>query len=249
MLLPFVARPLNSPWGAHYLSEKACWVNQSRRTLNVVTAQFVSSLLPDSFNSLLCNALNCEVDGERPTHFVMLHGDIAPQDSWLDMMLDEIEATGVDILSAVVPIKSLDCDDTSTAIGTLAGRDSKFRRITTSETLNQLPATFGPADVCEGDERLLLNTGLMAIDLRRPWVKAWLKTGGFRLESHAWEQDDGQWKSICLPEDWLCSWDAQTKFGATVAATTKVRLIHYGDAGYANRYPNTTNAKRELAAA
>lgn len=246
MILPFVARPLYSPWGAHYQAEKAWYTNQSVRDLNMMTGQSVSSLLPDAFNTLMCNALNMDMDGEKATHFVMVHGDIAPQEHWLSMMLDESEATGVDILSAVVPIKVVGCDDTSTAIGTLNGRYSDFRRITTKETLIQLPPTFGPEDCCVGDERLLLNTGLMVVDLRKPWIEDWLAGGGFRLESHAWKCPDGKWKSICIPEDWSFSYDAQVKYGARVAATTKVRLIHYGEAGYANRYPASTE-KLELA--
>jgi predicted O-methyltransferase YrrM len=131
-------------------------------------------------------------------------------------------------------------DDTSTAVGTLNKRDSKFRRLTTAECL-RLPETFFPEDVCVGDEKLLLNTGCMVIDLRQDWVKPWFASGGFRFETDCWLQENGEWKSILLPEDWLMSWDAQTKFGAKVAATTKIRLIHYGETGYANRYPRVAN--------
>lgn len=234
-MLPFLARPLYNGCGAHYLSEKAFWSGQSTRAMPILTGQVVSSLLPDAFNSLMCHALNFIEDGQRATHFVMLHGDIAPQEGWLTILLDEMEETGVDVLSAVVPIKSIELDTTSTAVGKLDGRYSKFRRISTEESM-LLPKTFFPGDVCAFGEKLLLNTGLLGIDLRKPWVTEWFASGGFRFETHAW-QENGEWTSMCLPEDWLFSWDAQTKYGAKVAATTKIRLLHFGDLGFENRRP------------
>ncbi len=237
-MYPFLARPMYNPTGIHYLSEKMFYTNQSSRPMKIMTGQNVSSLLPDSFNSNFCMALNGDGE-ERPTHFVMLHGDIVPQNCYLSMLLDECEAIGADIISAVVPIKSMEHDKTSTAIGILNGRNSRFRHISSAEAA-EVPPTFTAKDLdhAEGD-KLLVNTGLMAIDLRKPWVKEWFKSGGFRLESHAWQDEEtGKWRSLCLPEDWLMSWDAQTKFGATVvAATTKIRLLHYGEAGFENRRP------------
>ncbi len=245
MIYPFIGRPLYSPMGAHYLSEKQFYTNQSSRAMAMMTGQNVSSLLPDSFNSLLCMALNGDGE-EKPTHFVMLHGDIAPQNCWLSMMLDEAERIDADILSAVIKIKTEKEDKTSTAIGVLDGRYSKFRHIS-SEEAAQLPPTFTAKDIGEGT--LLVNTGLMVIDLRKPWVTEWFKSGGFRLESHAWQEESGEWKALCLPEDWLMSWDAQTKFGAkVVAATTKVRAIHFGETGFENRRPMSMPPKVGAAA-
>lgn len=235
-MLPYIARPLYHSCGSHYLSEKASWVGQSSVGMTVLTGHVVSSILPDAFNTLLTNALNHDDAEGKVTHFVMLHGDIAPQDGWLSILLSEMEATGVDVLSAVVPIKIVDADDTSTAVGVLDGRRTHFRRLTTADAL-ALPETFTGSDVCSGDEKLLINTGLMAIDLRKPWIEDWMDTGGFRFETHSWRDPGQERKSICLPEDWLFSWDVQMKFCAKVAATTKVRLVHYGEAGFANRYP------------
>ncbi len=238
MLLPFMARPLYGAFGTHYKSEQAYYSFATCKGLVSLQAHSVSSLLPDAFNALMVEALNYrdpETD-ESPTHFVMLHGDIAPENWWLDTMLEEIERTGVGILSAVVPIKSLELDDTSTAVGRLNKRFSKFQRMTTADTL-KLPETFFPSDVCEGNDRLLLNTGLMVVDLRQDWVRPWFATGGFRFETDCWQTENGTWRHLTLPEDWLFSFDAQEKYGVKVAATTKVRVIHYGEAGFANRYP------------
>jgi len=236
-LIPFIGRPLYGAFGVHHMSARAYYATATKRCPVAIRGEAVSSLLPDSFNALMCQALNyADMDGVRPTHFVMLHGDIAPQEWWVDILLEEIERTKAGILSAVVPIKSLEIDDTSTAIGVLNGRHSSYRRMTTAECMD-LPETFTGEDVCTGEEKLLLNTGCMAIDLRQDWVRPWMETGGFRLESHCWKNAEGHWQRVTLPEDWLMSWDAQTKFGVKCAATTKIRVIHYGDTGFANRYP------------
>lgn len=222
--------------GTHYLSEKAFYTGQSTRTMQILTGQSVSSLLPDAFNCLLCEAMNFEEGGQKATHFVMLHADIAPQPGWLSILLDEMEATNADIVSAVVPIKDMNTNKTSTAVGVIDGRHSKFRHLLQEEAM-RLPPTFGLNDIghLEGD-RLLVNTGCMAIKLRTPWIESWMDSGGFRLESHGWSED-GKRKQICIPEDWLMSWDVQEKYGAKVVATTKVRLLHFGDTGYENRRP------------
>ncbi len=237
MLLPFVGRPYYNGFGAHYLAEKATWWGQSETPLSLITGQRVSSLLPDAFNSLLCDAFNLDDNGKKATHFLMQHGDIVPQQNWISIMLDEMESHQLDVLSAVSPIKTVDMDDTSTAVGVVDGKNTRFRRLMVAETMD-LPETFFLEDTNhEPDDKLLVNTGLLCIDLRKPWVKEWMLTGGFRFETYIMQKEDGEWHSVCLPEDWLFSWDAQTKFGAKVAATTKVRLIHYGEVGFANRHP------------
>lgn len=242
-ILPFLARPMNRGTGTHYLSEQAFYTGQSTRPMQILTGQSVSSLLPDAFNSLLCEAMNFEENGRKATHFVMMHADIVPTKGWLSALIDEQIASGADVISAVVPIKHVESGKTSTGVGKIDGRHSKFRHILQEEA-GLLPKTFTIDDVGrnEGD-RLLVNTGLMSMSLRNNWIESWMDSGGFRLESHGWSED-GKRKQLCLPEDWLMSWDIQTIYGAKVAATTKVRLLHFGDIGFENRQPEVANVAK-----
>jgi hypothetical protein len=234
MAYPFLAMPLHDPFACHYLAAKALWFWPTNRYPKLFTGQCVSSLLPDAFNQLWQNALELQDEhGERPTHFVMLHGDIVPEKYWVDILIEEMERHNCQIISAVVPIKN-NRDETSTAVGQMIGRESRWRRLQLSE-LAQLPETFSTADVAApgSADKLLVNTGVMACDIRGPWARELARLGGFRLESYMVETE-GKFRSVCLPEDWLFSWDAQ-RLGCKVMATTKISLLHHGNIGYSNR--------------
>ncbi len=226
---PFVAMPLYSPFGLHYLTAKAFYIPAtSCPTKRLGTA--VGSFLPNTFNQLLHSAIE---DPDDLTHFCMIHGDIVPQDWWIDSLIQEMEETGCQVLSAVSPIKTHRHDDTSTAIGVMDGADSVWRRITLSE-IRGLPPTFSIDDIPEvyPGQRLLVNTGLMCVDLRGGWCRKFAETVGFQFQHYS-KLVEGKLRSIDLPEDWLFSWAAHD-FGCKVMATSKVRLAHHGDIGYLN---------------
>lgn len=178
-----------------------------------------SSVLELSFNRFWDKALN-DKEEHGATHAVMLHDDVCPEDGWLDTLLDEMERTGADVISCVVPIKSPE-GLTSTAIGWGTGNPFRpLRRLTMHEVMT-LPETFGREDVTlEGPPDLMVNTGCWIADLRQPWVES----NVFRNVSRR-VKSGGKWKTECLSEDWAFSCDL-VRWGAKVLATRKVKLYH-----------------------
>lgn len=175
------------------------------------------SVLTKTFNMLWAHALNERANGL--THFAMLHADIAPEDWWLDKMLRIMMKHGADVLSAVVPIKSHQ-GLTSTALET----DDEWacRRLTLREVYAMAP-TFT-------DDGLLVNTGLMLVDMRKPWVEQVC----FRFEDDVIKRN-GKWEAVSVSEDWCFSLMAK-KYHARLFATREVALTHTGSA----TYPNTS---------
>lgn len=177
------------------------------------------SVLTQCFNILFSTALTARKDGA--THFCMLHADIAPNDMWLDKMHAIMADKKADVLSAVVPMKN-GLGLTSTALE----RANKWRprRLTMREVFQREP-TFT-------DEKILLNSGLMLIDMRKPWVeKIW-----FRFEDEIIKVND-KFVAVGISEDWCFSMDAK-KLGAKLFATREIGLIHVeGNMSYPNHEP------------
>jgi hypothetical protein len=236
---PFVGVPLYSPYGMHWRTSglraegamKRGADGKFIRARGLAGSVSQCSLLPNSFNALLVAALNMR-KAHGITHLAMLHGDIVPQEYWLDTLLEEMEATGVDAISAVVPIKTHE-GLTSTAIGRTEGGRLKWNRLTMKDVFG-LPETFTINDTPYQDRMLLINTGCLLIDLGKPWVMDWVHGGGFRFETWIDEVEPGEFKATTAPEDWLMSYDI-ARLGGTVAATRKVGLSHLGDFNYTNR--------------
>lgn len=182
-----------------------------------------SSLLTQTFNALWCTALNHRE--ANITHFAMLHSDIEPEGLWIDELIEEMQRTDADIISAVVPMKSND-GLTSTAIDSGGWTP---RRLTMAEVAN-LPQTFEAIDVpWSNGNPLLVNTGCMLVRFDQKWVE----NVCFHIEDKIVRSDDGQFRPLVFPEDWGFSrWANQQ--GLKVMATTKVRLDHLGKA----RFPN-----------
>jgi hypothetical protein len=151
----------------------------------------------------------------------MLHADVVPEDLWLDKMLAIMEDKKADVLSAVIPIKSPD-GMTSTAIES----DDPW-----------LPRRLNMAEVYERartftDPGLLVNSGLMLVDIRSAWVDRIF----FRFEDKI-QESDGEFKARVVSEDWLFSRDAR-KLGAKIYATTEVLVNHMvGVMAYSNGRP------------
>ncbi len=124
-----------------------------------------SSLLPRTFNMLFSEALDLRDKGEV-THFAMLHDDIWPENWWINTLWHEMQASGADVISAVIPIKDSPWWRTSTAIG-LVDDPWVVPRYIRAQDRETLPMTFGPLNVCGPGELLLLNTGCWLADLRR----------------------------------------------------------------------------------
>jgi hypothetical protein len=206
----------------------------------VLRADRGGSLLTSNFNRAWCAALNARAK-HGITHFAMLHADIAAEPGWLDTLLREMELYRADVVSAVVPLKT-EHGVTSTAIGT----PNPFvqRRLTMHEVM-RLPATFGERDTAShfgfasgNSGPLLVNTGCLLADLRKPWAHEVDADGRlkwcFRFENEIrLNRETGEYVSFVASEDWLFSHHL-ADVGAKVYATRKVKAEHIGSHNYPN---------------
>ena len=243
----YVAQPLHSDFGAHMLSSAALWRGATERGLTCICSPSRNSVLPANFNEHLCAAWNFRKK-HGTTHFVMLHGDISAKRGYADALLDELEASGADVISAVVPIKC-PTGETSTAYGGRLSSGRPFTRKLTMHDVYKLPETFGIEDTPWPDKVLLINTGLMAFRLD-PWVREFLLDESFGFETWCEENEDGDIHSQALSEDWRFSlWLA--KHGLRAVVTRKIELDHWGIYPFGNRAPygdQSLNAIQEEAA-
>jgi hypothetical protein len=199
---------------------------KDRRLISVaMEVQSTTSVLPQCFNQMLAIALDARDQG-RVTHLAMAHADIVAEPGWLDVLWSEMWFRGADLISAVVPIKNAS-GRTSTAIGLETDPWAVLRCIRLADRAT-LPPTFGPESVCGPGEVLLVNTGLMLADIRKPW---W---DDFAFEFHTRLRKTSAGRlAECRSEDWAMS-HALHKVGAKVLATWKPRLRHEGSKMYPN---------------
>lgn len=186
--------------------------NASKKGIDTVVKIVNSSFLTRCFNELWCQALNMRKEGV--THFAMVHADIVPENNWLDLLMREMREYNADMVSAIVPIKS-QRGDTSTAYD-FGGFNTV--RLNYRDVNKQLP-TFT-------NENILLNSGLMLIDLSGEWVEKI----HFRVEN-AIVFEEGVFQPRSVSEDWLFSRDAKA-LGAKIYATRNVHMQHWGSAGF-----------------
>lgn len=193
------------------------FASASKRGLLATYSANSFSLLANNFNRLYCAALNLRSAGM--THFAMLHDDILPEHFWLDKLMDQMNETRADVLSVVSPIKTKQ-GLTSTALDTDKYRP---RRLTLKEIHKDYPETFTSDD-------LLLNTGCMLIDIRRPFAdKVW-----FTIDDEI-VCTEGRFEPLVVPEDWNFSRMAKAH-GAKLFATRSVKIRHQGF----NDFPNSS---------
>lgn len=212
-------------YGGPSVGAARAFFRASTGALHVHLCYHQSSLLNANCNALWAAALNARKD--RPLdYFAMLHADVQPPDYWLDLMVAELEFTGLDVLSAVVPIKDRH-GLTSTAVGRPDGDPWRpLCRVTMREVFD-LPETFTAADCGQPDSALLINTGLFVC-----------KFGDWAEKVHFESRDrialkEGRYVSQTEPEDWnfarqLHGW------GLKVGATRKIPLSHHGFTDYGN---------------
>lgn len=208
----------------------------SRHPMIIRTNDF--SLLPNNFNTLWCEALNGYKHGDC-RYFVMLHADIIPQPEWVDDLLDLIKLHDADIVSTIVPIKN-SIGLTSTAIGDPHDPWKLVKRLTMSEVYD-MPETFSAADIGFPNNPLLVNTGCWICDLSKPWTREVNDHGeskfAFNIHSRNLLNSEGLfYVDHARPEDWNMSrhvWNC----GGKVLATRKVKVTHFGNAGFTNAQP------------
>lgn len=155
--------------------------------------------------------------------FAMIHSDMGAQPGWLDILLAEMEASGTDLMSAVVPIKD---GRRLASVAVDNPRDPwAFRRLTMRE-VGRMPATFTSADV---GGPLLVNTGL--------WV---CKLGDWCLQTHfqfldCIREEGGEDRARLVPEDWDFSRQLMRIGGVKIGATSKAQLGHWGEYRWSNQ--------------
>lgn len=183
------------------------------------------SILTKNFNILWTAALNMRDDGV--THFAMLHEDIGPEPWWLDKMMTLMTHNQADILSVIVPIKNNE-GMTSTALDVPVPTQKipfpwRVQRLTMHE-VGALAPTFTHS-------KLLVNTGLMLVDIRKPWVEqCWFE---FKDEIIPDPLDPRKFIAVGSPEDWNFSRRARA-LGASIWATREIRVEHWGRSRWAN---------------
>ncbi len=156
--------------------------------------------------------------------FALIHADIGAEPGWLDVLNEEREKVGADVISAVVPIKD-DRGLTSTSVDD-TGDDWLWRRLTFTN-IHAMPKTFTDADV---GGPLCLNTGLMLVKFG-PWCLKESSPGyldiRFRFEHAIRKESNGKRRVLFKPDDWLLSRQFR-EAGLKLAATRQVCLNHCG---------------------
>ena len=194
-----------------------------------VAATVTGSLLGQTFNQLWASSLAMP----GVTHFGMLHSDVVPTQWWVDTLIDEMDRTDADVISAVCRIKDPK-GLTSTAVGD-PDDQWDYRRLTTSE-VRELPETFGiediPSDITDDFRTCLLaNTGCWVCDVTKPWWRELDSEGQLRacftINDRITLQQDGRYVVEVAPEDWNFSRYCHD-VGAKVLCTTKVGIRHVG---------------------
>jgi hypothetical protein len=188
---------------------------------------------------MLADALHLRAIGQPVTRFAMLHADVVPEGQWLDQLLDDLDASGADVVSAVVPMKD-DSGRTSTAIGS-PGDEWGITRWVGLEEAFGLPTPFSAADCGHPGGLLLVNSGCWCFRLDRPWCTAQREDGSlavaFETRTRMLPIRRGGvtfWRGQAVTEDWQFS-RAVAALGGKVLATSAVRLTHYdGETPYHN---------------
>ena len=208
----------------------------SKRTdLDIIKIFSNSSLLATNFNRVWCTAhnWNAEHPNQKIKWFFLLHGDIVPEDNWVDKMIELAERHQTDLLSVVVPFKD-QSGLTSTALGT----DDPYNitsRLTMQQVM-QLPPTFGQADVCKLFSIntlplpvLLVNSGCIIVNMQAPRATELY----FTINDQVRTDKQGKLYPVTEPEDWFFSRMVH-EFGGKVMATREVTVAHIGTRQYMN---------------
>jgi hypothetical protein len=203
-----------------------------RREHHVNVLALASSLATGNFNNLWTWTLNAARKG-RVDYFAMIHSDIEPGEYWLDALIDELEAKGLDVLGVVAPIKDAR-GMTSTAVAHESGDPFRVRNRLTMDEVYRLPETFTSEDV---GGPLLLNTGL--------WVckfdMSWAPNVFFTVNDRIMLDRDGDYVAQVEPEDWFVS-RLFHELGLKVGCTRKISLNHQGRTAFPNDRPWGTSA-------
>ena len=201
---------------------------QSQKCDLVITST-LSSLLAYGFNIGFCKALNLRKEGV--THYAMNHSDVEPEALWLTKALDIMDEKKADVLSVILPIKT---PAGLTSIGLIKGITwpKTVKRLTMTDVYQRGP-TFTDPDI-------VVNTGLLLIDMR----KAWVENAYFEIQDRILKDQAGKFYASNLSEDWFFSIRAR-QMGAKIWATRAIKAKHVGGANYENDHPWGTTKEDE----
>lgn len=169
-----------------------------------------NSLVTFNFNIAWANALNYYVNGQLDG-FAIIHSDVAAQDFWLDVLIEEMKRTNADVVSAVIPIK----DDRGLVSVAVETSDQWAPRVLSVSDVSFLPSTFDKFD----GKPLLVNTGLCLYKFGE-----WSKTAHFNIADNI-RLENGKYCAKVFSEDWSFSKMCH-KLNLKVVATKKVSLWH-----------------------
>ncbi len=201
----------------------------------VITSQ--CSLLAQGFNKLWHDAAG----NPSFTHFCMIHSDVGVSQSdprfktWIADFISEMDKHAVSIVSAVIPLKTME-GNTSTALdyGTEEW-PNRVRRLTLKEVA-KLPGFFDFMDCTaaslsstEGARGLLCNTGLWVAKLHTPWAKDVC----FEIQDTVRTLKDGRHVLDTNSEDWnFFRWLAERVGNCGFRACGDLTVDHFGEMLY-----------------
>lgn len=182
------------------------------------TFEVSTSLLTSAHNRCWVEALNKRNDNPPVTHLLLLHSDVVPLAfTWFQDLWEEFEKNSCKVLSVAIPIKN---EIGLTSIGLETDDIWHPRRLTVSEILDR-PVTWT-------DPKVLVNTGMLLVDVRDPWVENVCFT--IRDKIH---KPNGKWVSEVESEDW--NWSRQVREqGIDLWVTRRVSLQHMGRGSWRN---------------
>lgn len=203
----------------------------TRGKTNIIPGHSFSSLLAKGHNDLWGAAIHYARNGII-THYLNHHADIEIRThGWLDVMIEEMNRTGAAILSVCQPIKA-NVRVLGTEVSTALPTDDpwRYRKLTWDE-IADLPPTFTLPN-------LLVNTGLLLIDVRRQ--EFWQKNDRgeykfyFTINDRIIDGPDGVPVAQYQPEDYNFSAICH-EAGLPVYATRVIDCLHYGRVGFSNQ--------------
>ena len=197
------------------------------KSLDIIPISSKGSLLAYIFNVMWCNVLKFH-KLHNLKYVGMIHSDVEASQGWIDTLIEEMNATGADLVSAVCPIKSQH-GLTSTAV--YRSGESACRRLTLHE-IHRLPETFNEKDINNilgHDGTLLINTGCWLMNVKSDFADKIR----FHIDDRIIKDIHGDPVAAVMPEDWNMSVELN-KLGAKIFATRKVGITHHGEAAFEN---------------
>lgn len=235
----------NIEWGC----AKGVLIECTEKPYLVNVNDHLTSLLAWGFNHLWCDALNTRITQPsgvtrcKYQRWLLNHADISYRTPFfLDVLLEEMEKGGWDILHVPMAIKD-ERGLTSTGIGNADDKWGRIRRLTSTE-LSKLPPTFDLGDMVEVMKKtghvpdnpvFCPNTACLLFRLDEDkW--AW-EFPGFTIQDRLQTRVDKN-GNLCrtpqvIPEDWNLGFWAQSA-GLKIGGCRKVRTNHHCTLYYTN---------------